>query len=117
MKLGAAAITPRRAEGCQNGTQPAAESTQILPLSGTPQVSAAAARCGAAATPAQTASRMRSSLFTTTLLQSSSVGGKLPPTLQIRYSPSSGVSTSGTSSASVDACGFGSPSVASGAPP
>ncbi len=46
MKLAAAAITPGRAKVCQNGTEPSAKSTQIVPFSGTPQVSAAA-RCGA----------------------------------------------------------------------
>src|SRR5580765_3380010 len=63
MKLAAAAITPGRAKVCQNGTEPSAKSTQIVPFSGIPQVSAAA-RCGAAANPAQTASRMSSNRFT-----------------------------------------------------
>src|SRR6187455_652046 len=63
MKLAAAAITPGLAKVCQNGTEPSAKSTQIVPFSGTPQVSAAA-RCGATANPAQATSTMSSSLFT-----------------------------------------------------
>jgi hypothetical protein len=63
MKLAAAAITPGRANICQNGTEPSAKSIQSVPLSGIPQL-LAAARCGAAANPAQAQSAMTSSLFT-----------------------------------------------------
>src|SRR5690349_16924499 len=44
MKFAAAAITPGRANVCQKGTEPSAKSTQIVPLSGTPPVSAPASR-------------------------------------------------------------------------
>src|SRR5512133_2127455 len=63
MKFAAAAMTPGLAKVCQNGTEPSAKSTQIVPFSRIPQVSAAA-RCGAAANPAHTANMMSSSLFT-----------------------------------------------------
>src|SRR5215218_5982149 len=63
MKFAAAAITPGRAKTCQNGTEPSAKSIQSVPLFGTPQVSAAAARWGAAAKHAHAASRMTNSLF------------------------------------------------------
>src|SRR5215831_3830531 len=79
MKFAAAAITPGRANVCQNGTEPSAKSTQIVPLSGTPQMLAAAAWCGAAANPAHAASRMSSSLFKLTLPQSSSALTGEPP--------------------------------------
>src|SRR5512133_1478438 len=64
MKFAAAAITPGRAKTCQKGTEPSAKSIQSVPFPGTPQVSAAAARCGAATKQAQAASRMTNSLFT-----------------------------------------------------
>src|SRR6476660_2413848 len=78
MKLAAAAITPGRAKVCQNGTEPSAKSTQIVPFSGTPQVSAAA-RCGAAAKPAQATSRMSSSLFTRPCLKVAARAGNPRP--------------------------------------
>src|SRR5215510_11336301 len=63
MKFAAAAITPGRAKTCQNGTEPSAKSIQSVLFPGMPQLSAAAARCGAAAKHAQAASRMTNSLF------------------------------------------------------
>ena len=79
MKLAAAAITPGRANFCQNGTEPSAKSTQIVPFSGIPQVSAAA-RCGAAANAAQAASSdERSSLFTDPALKVAAREATPPP--------------------------------------
>src|SRR5215210_855433 len=77
MKFAAAAITPGRAKVCQNGTEPSAKSIQSVPFCGMPHVSAAA-RCGAAANPAQSARAMSNSLFMT-LTQGSSAGGELTP--------------------------------------
>ncbi len=45
MKFAAAAITPGRANTCQNGTEPSAKSTQSVPLPEIPHVPASA-RCG-----------------------------------------------------------------------
>ena len=63
MKFEAAAMTPGLANSSQNGTDPSAKSIQSVPLSGIPQVSEAAARCGAAANAAQAASAMRTNRF------------------------------------------------------
>src|SRR5689334_23414455 len=82
MKLAAAAITPGRAKVCQNGTEPSAKSTQIVPFSGTPHVSAAA-RCGAAAKPAHTASRMTNSLFTRPCFKVAAREVRPPPALRL----------------------------------
>jgi len=64
MKFAAAAITPGRANTCQKGTEPSAKSTQSVPRPEIPHVPASA-RCGTAAKPAQAASAMTRSLFTT----------------------------------------------------
>src|SRR5436309_428256 len=83
MKLAAAAITPGRAKVCQNGTEPSAKSTQIVPFSGIPQVSAAA-RCGAAPNPAHATTRMSSSLLTRPCPKSTSAGGEITSRAVIR---------------------------------
>ena len=68
MKFAAAAITPGRANSCQNGTEPSPKSIQSVPLAG----DAARACVGpvwTAANAAQAASAMRSSFFTTRRLR------------------------------------------------
>src|ERR671936_264722 len=62
MKFDAAAITPGRANICQNGTEPSAKSIQSVPLPEIPHVPAAA-RCGVAAKAAHAASAMTRSLL------------------------------------------------------
>src|ERR671931_1032948 len=62
MKFDAAAITPGRANVCQNGTEPSAKSIQSVPLPGIPQVPADAC-CGDPAKAAKAASAMTTSLL------------------------------------------------------
>src|SRR4051812_16212830 len=87
MKFEAAPITPGRAKTCQNGTEPSAKSTQSVPLSGIPQVSAPAALpdaadpCGTAANAAHAASAMRTKRFTRPALKGSRAGSSAPPAL------------------------------------
>jgi hypothetical protein len=64
MKLAAAAITPGRANSCQNGTEPSAKSIQSVPLPEIPHVPAWA-RWGVAANAAHAASAMTRSFFKT----------------------------------------------------
>src|SRR6266540_5556198 len=71
MKFAAAAITPGRANICQNGTEPSAKSIQTVPLPEIPHVPAEA-RCGVAAKAAQAASAMTSSLLIDPATQGSS---------------------------------------------
>jgi hypothetical protein len=52
MKFEAAATTPGRAKRYQNGTEPSAKSTHVVPLVGKPQASAA---CAGWAVPAKSA--------------------------------------------------------------
>src|ERR671936_2393018 len=78
MKFDAAAITPGRANVCQNGTEPSAKSIQSVPLPEIPHVPASA-RCGVAAKAAQAASAMTSSLLIDPSVQGSSAGGIAPP--------------------------------------
>src|SRR5262245_61748594 len=87
MKFAAAAITPGRAKTCQNGTEPSAKSTQSVPLFGTPQVSAAAARWGAITNAEHAARRMTSSRFTDPDLTVAASLPRLPVRLERRERP------------------------------
>src|SRR3954451_15893015 len=118
MKFDAAATAPGLANCSQKGTEPSAKSIQTGFFAGSEQASPVAALGAAgraeAVRPATAASRTSSeTLFTRRTLSSRKVGGATdaaPPLYVVTYPSSSGVSTSGISSASPSSLGgFSSP--------